>query len=954
MSTSNDIPYFIAPKALIVNDQERVLVLKRRARAKSRPGEWELPGGRPEPGESIDQALIREVREETGLTVRLDGFVGCAEDTVENKKLHHVVYRAKWVDARQTPERSKEHAALRWVARKDLDKLNLIEPLKRVLLGVWADATAADTHSTHHQKTEHVAKAIKQFQSARPQLVELADIVESVLHALADDLSSRPHIAVRVKTPASLGGKCWGKQSKYSEPMKQITDLVGARIITLTENDLRDVCEKIEENADLHIDLRESGDLGARLGPREFGYRGVHYVIRLGTRYLKGVKLKRNRDWMREQRFELQVKTQLQHVWAEIQHDRGYKTVLTIPDEYNRELGRVMALLERADASFQSMVAVLDRYADEALGSEEEARRRIEVMDAVLKSYVGKTKGDERKRRANAQRESVLRLARLRRGINKDKDALKTFRDYPIENNSEVSLERGRIEEARGNYKAAIRHLNAATDVKHRRELVRWLTLARVANAQKNYPEALKQLRAAARAWPTDPEIIVALATTSLLHKRDVDLLDLMRGAIAAALDECDQRLALGIDPTRIRFLQARLELFRDLDSPWEAMNTYLRAICSTTSVRPIIDEKNDIEGIISALKTTPAKLRMHKEWRGLFWAHTLLRVTAVARTRVLKKKENENNKEKHSAANDQVAEDSFAGLTSNARLSFPGNTLIVAGGCEVYSRQAAHDYETLLKRALTGFQGTVVGGGTSAGISGLAARAAKGAAPAATLVGYVPAKRPPADKLEPLYKPNIKVKDDGYTPLGPLQLWADLLSRGVDRSRVRLLGINGGRLSRFEYELALTCGATVVIIAHSLRAADEFLEDPFWRKQPGLVPAPNDPAVVQAALLAETFLQLPDEKSRPWLGKAAEAIHRRYREDELAKGAARKELKPWNELDEKHRYSNYHSAAFFEAALRAIGYRLVRKVDVQDADKVVRKLSANDIETLAKLEHGR
>ncbi|MGY2004689.1 NUDIX domain-containing protein [Blastococcus sp. SYSU DS1024] len=59
----------------VVHDAERRLLLVRRGNEPGR-GLWSLPGGRVEPGETVDQAVEREVREETGLRVRAGAEVG--------------------------------------------------------------------------------------------------------------------------------------------------------------------------------------------------------------------------------------------------------------------------------------------------------------------------------------------------------------------------------------------------------------------------------------------------------------------------------------------------------------------------------------------------------------------------------------------------------------------------------------------------------------------------------------------------------------------------------------------------------------------------------------------------------------------------------------------------------------------------------------------------------------
>jgi 8-oxo-dGTP pyrophosphatase MutT (NUDIX family) len=58
--------------AVVVRGDGRTILLERRSDC----GWWGMPGGRVEPGESVEQAALREVREETGLVVQVTGFVG--------------------------------------------------------------------------------------------------------------------------------------------------------------------------------------------------------------------------------------------------------------------------------------------------------------------------------------------------------------------------------------------------------------------------------------------------------------------------------------------------------------------------------------------------------------------------------------------------------------------------------------------------------------------------------------------------------------------------------------------------------------------------------------------------------------------------------------------------------------------------------------------------------------
>ena len=95
----------------------------RRTRPPEAAGRWELPGGKVEPGEEPEQALVREVREELGCTVRVTGTLTGEQQIRPGVSLR--VLLAELVDGEPIPH---EHDALRWLGSEELKDVAWLAP----------------------------------------------------------------------------------------------------------------------------------------------------------------------------------------------------------------------------------------------------------------------------------------------------------------------------------------------------------------------------------------------------------------------------------------------------------------------------------------------------------------------------------------------------------------------------------------------------------------------------------------------------------------------------------------------------------------------------------------------------------------------------------------------------------------------------------------------------------
>lgn len=200
----------------------------------------------------------------------------------------------------------------------------------------------------------HCEAIMDEYRSQLPRFEEVRKTVHRTIKQTLDDAGLLvAAIESRVKTESSLEGKLELKGSKY-QSLKDLTDILGLRVITFYIDDVDKVASALErlfvidwENS---IDKRKAHEIDS------FGYLSLHYICSLP-------------DF--PYRFEVQMRTLLQHAWANMNHDTGYKSGVEIPKEYLRNLSRLAGMLELADEQFSRIRSELTDY-----------RRRVRALVA--------------------------------------------------------------------------------------------------------------------------------------------------------------------------------------------------------------------------------------------------------------------------------------------------------------------------------------------------------------------------------------------------------------------------------------------------------------------------------------------------------------------------------------------------------------------------------------------
>ena len=99
--------------------------------SKNNPGKWDLPGGKVDAGECFDEALLREVAEETGLSISLEHVLGAAESELPDRRVAYIILEGPRVSGEVTL--SGEHDAFVWADPSELSEMDVCEQFRPVL-----------------------------------------------------------------------------------------------------------------------------------------------------------------------------------------------------------------------------------------------------------------------------------------------------------------------------------------------------------------------------------------------------------------------------------------------------------------------------------------------------------------------------------------------------------------------------------------------------------------------------------------------------------------------------------------------------------------------------------------------------------------------------------------------------------------------------------------------------
>jgi len=782
-------------------------------------------------------------------------------------------------------------------------------------------------------------RQIEAYRKVRQDYVIYADVLRHVLENACKTAFPDAMIQARAKSLSSFAEKVARAFSKYPDAVNQMTDLCGARVTVQTLAQVRAVRQFIEAN----FKIIEKDDKALLLHEDRFGYRDMHYVVQIKPDRDLGITAT-ERASIGDRRAEIQVRTWVQHAWADTLHDRTYKPKLRLSPETKRMANLLAAIMEDGDRTFDQLAGEVDTMVANytSYARREDVDKEVEVISAVLDNLPSDASCDERPG-------LTLRLARLSAGAKGEYQRVVELLE-PYESSTgalrrEVLIELGFAlckvyrkdwrSDAYRRGQALLKEAVALGDPEdttivvdarksrslHARVLARLGWSWECVEGEEH--RALYCYHRALECEPANPYYLADILGFEIYVNRSHRLTASTRVAVNQSIRTCREHALAGIEMPYACFTAGRLSLL--LEDATAALEWYARGLCHCRSEMACVPG-DAIENELAYVRRIHFGLTPPPEHERV--THLLLLARAF--------------RSPAPAVIDQVKH-----MASADASKVKAPVLAVAGGAASLPADQIPHIQAILKSALDPFAGTVIAGGTTSGVPGcvgfVSAELATDGRKQFQLVGYTARHFPSDGPPDGRYDLIVKGDETGFSADQILRGWADLLTIGVEPGEVRVLGFGGGPLSALEYRIALAFGATVGVTMNSGGAADALIADGLWATVRELLPLPYDAATIRAFVLPSDRTFPP-----PVLEEMGMEFHRRYVGDNTRQ--LPENLRPWAKLDTTYKDANLEQARYAVRILEAAG------LGVRGAAQpvVFTGFTQEELERMAELEHGR
>jgi len=756
-----------------------------------------------------------------------------------------------------------------------------------------------------------VDNQINKFIAILPRYVKYAETLLTLLQKISKKYDPSAIVQTRPKSIASFAEKIVRKWPKYHDPVNQLTDLCGGRIITHTQSQVKDISKFIEEH--FIIDWDNSTDVQQRLKPTEFGYRSIHYIIQFKPDAfpIDDIIIEIPKEIF-ELKAEIQVRTILEHSWADLYHEWVYKNAFEIPIKLQREMAGLSARLEAADNSFSGVHEELKNYYTSygAYMNSDQMLEEMEKLEITLKYEPENSILVRKLGKIAIALEDWIKAIRVLSKFEKSSDPYIT-RDLGIALCKKYKKNPKSSEFIKGQQlllKAGSPPYNDSD------------ALASLAGTWKDIDDkkADEYYKKAYELDPTDAYPLGNYLESEILKEKNLSIIGLVKPIINKAIQRCEACINVGVNIPWAYYDIGKLKLF--LGEPYNSFSAYAKAI-----------DLSAAEFMVEIPLRSLKRLGVIKDLlKGYNWTENLFLLGLAV------KYENKNAKEEIKRR-----------VLSKTEI-IKSSIIILVGGSKNSDKHKMDSYGQLIFKALEGFNGTIISGGTTTGISKIAGDLKEKYSNNIYTLGYVPKKTSiKVDENQKRYNEICKTNGKHFSPLEATQYWLDIISSGIRPEQVKLLVVNGGEISVAECNLALTLGAKVGIIDGSGGETSKLFSDTDWNTLYNLIQLPNDAAIIKSFI--NSRISEMDEKLREII---AREIHEQYRDTRMKKPEySEPSLEKWKNLQENLKESNRHQA---DQILEKLNLIKCAVREIRDREIALMKFSKNEIEIMAELEHAR
>lgn len=761
---------------------------------------------------------------------------------------------------------------------------------------------------------EWILKRIKWYSKERPCYRKYAEILKVILQKAVDRYAPLAIVQTRAKAIASYAEKIQRKIEKYrltdtdGNPIHPITDLCGARIITHTLAQVKAVSKFIEDN--FEIDKPNSVDMATRLRVNEFGYLSVHYVVRfkLGVFPTKEIPVRIPRS-IYGLDAEIQVRTLLEHTWADIEHGLLYKNNIKPHKKWEREFARLAAILEDADESFHRLEDTIEVYRSNysAYMTRQEIKNEMAIQDIVLSAAPKHVK-------------VAHRIAKLAMCLGNWEKAVKTLRPFENLDIGPILRDLG-ISECKLYKKGSRKFYLGQKRIEKAIQLdpTDSDALSALGGTWKKIDEkkAAAQYRRAYEIVPDDPYPLGNYLEYEIAKSKSLSPVSLAKPSLNNAIRRCWNQIDVGVNIPWAYYDMGKFYLL--LDEPYKSLDMYAKAVQLSTSAFMIETSLNSLNKLAV----------VRHSLTGYEWVHKLLLLSLAAKFPK------------------ETSESILRMLKKMASGRIHRLVVIVAGKCASSRQKELRKYRKIIFNAFQKFKGVIVAGGTTSGISGFIGDIAGKHPNTIRAIGYIPRKLPRNTRLHKHYSRVYHTKGTNFSPLESLQSWTDIVVSGIDPANVKVIGIGGGSITAAEYRIALALDAKVAVLGESGGEAEKIILDNQWNTCKNLLPLPADSTTI-SSFIGAAISKLPPEMR----DTIAMAIHQQYRQDQIKNLPTEKpSTMEWSNLRENLKESSRQQADHIFEKLSSIGLTVHK---VKDRAIKLWELSNKEVEILAEMEHGR